>query len=108
MHYTTDNDGNLVLSGEHKLLANILHRALEDAYGKQTHPDIRNSALSWIFAEDEDHFDAVGFDFQSTCEYLRVDPGWVRKLVKSNQFTLSSHNFVREVLSRKGTKSGSL
>lgn len=91
-------EGVLEVRGEHRLLANILHRALEDATSGKSHPDIRREALSWIFSDSRVVNKAPkGFDFNSLCEYLRLNPDWVRRLVKTNNFSLSSHTSVREV-----------
>ena len=89
--------------GEHRLLANVLHRALEDALGKYSRPDLRDAALGWIFSEPRvaSDLETKGFDFDSVCEYLKLNPDWVRRSIIFGDLRLSSHNYIREVRSRK-------
>ena len=95
-------EGSVEIKGEHKLLANILHRALEDASSERSPLEVRSSALDWIYCDLSTFADTPrGFDFNSVCDYLRLNPEWVRKIVKEKKFKLSSHNSIREVQSKK-------
>jgi hypothetical protein len=100
--------GYVEIKGEHRLLANVLHRALEDASSDKVPHDIQTSALAWINCDTYTREEIPkGFDFNSVCDFLRLDPGWVRKIVKEKKFKLSSHNSIREVQSRrKGPEKG--
>jgi len=94
--------GHTEIKGEHRLLANILHRALDDISNERSSDELRRSALAWIYCNSYTHEKVPkGFDFNFVCDYLRLDPDWVRKIVKEKKFKLSSHNSIREVQSRK-------
>jgi hypothetical protein len=68
----TDCDSTRAATGELRLIAAVLERAIDDA--RRGDPE----AIGWLASNDE--VAAEGLTLVAVCRYLDFDPGWIRSL----------------------------
>src|SRR4029077_15487979 len=76
---------NTATTPEMRLIAAVLEDAI-DCYLKYSSVNTRRGkrifgeAEQWIFSQDDDWF----FSFENICEMLKIDPDYIRRVVRQN------------------------